>query len=109
MATNELVTDPNQLVDKLEDAFGISMSSIATFGAGAVFLLFLIILAVYKYCNREEGSYRIDESKNCGPFAELDMPLNGGVGDGLRKCGGGKKSSKNRRTGNNNNNKEWFV
>lgn len=68
--------------------------------AGSIFLLILIIFAIYKYRNRDEGTYTIDETKNCGPFAEIDMPLNGAKSSK-------KSSSKNRRKGLGN--KEWYV
>ena len=66
-------------------------------------VLLLLIFAIYKYRNRDEGSYIIDETKNCGPFAELDVhPLNGS-----------KKTAKNNSNNNNRRkslkNKEWFV
>ena len=68
------------------------------------FLIFvLLILALCKYRNRDEGTYTIDETKNCGPFAELDTPLNGST----------QKSSNKKTTKNNRrkeiSNKEWYV
>ena len=68
---------------------------------GGVFLFLLLIFALYKYRNRDEGTYTIDETKNYGPFAELDAPLNGSKAT--------KKSSKNRRKGLSDKNKEWYV
>jgi hypothetical protein len=93
----------------------LGLGSMAAIVAGSAFVLFLFIFAIYKYCNREEGTYRIDESKNCGPFAELDMPLNShhqsnkltSSCSNSSSFSGKKSSKKNRRTGNSN--KEWFV
>ncbi len=101
MATNEPVTgDTGSSGDKFEDMLNMSAGQMAVIGGAGLVLLLLLVLGIYKYCNREEGSYRIDESKNVGPFAELDMPLNGGQG---------KKSGKNRRGPATASNKEWFV
>jgi hypothetical protein len=92
---------------------GLSTSYIVAIGLGAFFALVILAFAVYKYRNRDEGTYTIDETKNYGPFAELDVPLNGhanGNGNGVLNKNG--KSSKNKRKGyenNNNNNKEWYV
>ncbi len=63
----------------------------------------LMIIAICKYRNRDEGTYTIDESKNCGPFAELDTPLNGSSSS--KKSN--KKLASNRRK--EVVNKEWYV
>ena len=74
--------------------------------AASFFVLLLLIFAICKYRNRDEGTYRIDETKNFGPFAELDAPLNGG---GSSKSSRSKSSAsgKNRRKGVGV--KEWYV
>ena len=70
----------------------------------SVLFLLLIIFAIYKYRNRDEGSYVIDETKNCGPFAELDVyPLNG-----VHKSNGCNSNNNNNRR-KSLKNKEWFV
>jgi hypothetical protein len=101
------VVDPSDKSVAEDTIAGLSVGQLAALVGGSVLLLFLIIFAVYKYCNREEGSYRIDESKNVGPFADLDTPLNGHASGGS----GGKRSGKNRRGGPGSaaSNKEWFV
>lgn len=86
----------------------------------ALFILLLLIFALYKYRNRDEGSYRIDESKNCGPFAELSMPLNGAghlktmssSSSGASYSSSSKKKSNaggKKGAAHNNPNKEWYV
>ncbi len=62
----------------------------------------LLIVAICKYRNRDEGTYTIDETKNCGPFAEIEAPLNGS------KKKDSKKLAKNNRR-KEINNKEWYV
>ena len=87
-----LSNDPN--ADKL------STSLIVCIALASFFVVLLLIFAIYKYRNRDEGTYTIDESKNCGPFAELDAPLNGTKSS--------KNNNKNRRM-KENGNKEWYV
>ena len=66
----------------------------------SLFILIFLLFAIYKYRNRDEGSYVIDETKNCGPFAEMDVhPLNGSKNSNL--------NNKNHRRSLKN--KEWFV
>ena len=83
-----------------EDETKSNLSLIIGATISSFLILLLLIFAIYKYRNRDEGSYVIDETKNCGPFAEMDIhPLNG---------------SKNNNSNNNNRrkilkNKEWFV
>lgn len=72
----------------------------------SAFLLLLIIIAIYKYRNRDEGTYRIDESKNCGPFAELQTPLTTNANSSSIKPSNGNKKYKKQF---NNPNKEWYV
>ena len=87
----------------LEKLLQMSTGYLVAFAAGGVFLFFLIVLALYKFFTREEGSYRIDESKNCGPFADLDVPLNGGA-SGIHGPNSKKKRDQLVKA-----NKEWFV
>jgi hypothetical protein len=78
----------------------------------ATFILLLILFAIYKYRNRDEGTYRIDESKNCGPFAELQTPLNhvtGGSGGMLASGQANAKGNSKKVKRMNNPNKEWYV
>lgn len=78
----------------------LSTGYIIVIAVGSIFVLLVLIFALYKYRNRDEGTYTIDEAKNYGPFAELDMPLNGSKS---------KKAMKNRRKGLQEKNKEWYV
>jgi hypothetical protein len=91
--------------------YGLNTNYIAAIGLGAFFALVILIFAIYKYRNRDEGTYTIDETKNYGPFAELDVPLNGHANGGHGILNKNSKSSKNKRKGyeNNNINKEWYV
>lgn len=84
----------------LTDETKTSYSLIIGVTIASFLVLLLLIFAIYKYRNRDEGSYIIDETKNCGPFAELDAhPLNG-----PKNC---NSNGNNRRK--NLKNKEWFV
>jgi hypothetical protein len=65
-------------------------------------VLFILIICRYRY-QQDEGSYTIDETKNYGPFAELDTPLTSGANSKKNK------NKKNRRNQPNTANKEWFV
>jgi hypothetical protein len=96
-------------------AYGLSTSYLVAIGLGAFFALLILVFAIYKYRNRDEGTYTIDETKNYGPFAELDVPLNGHANGGGILKNKNSKSSRNKRKGhehnnnNNNINKEWYV
>ncbi len=98
-----LSTNPSMIVtnSQTQSLLDLSMGYIVLIAGGGVFLFLLLIFALYKYRNRDEGTYTIDETKNYGPFAELDMPLNGSKAS--------KKSSKNRRKSLVDKNKEWYV
>ena len=89
-------TNPSLSIFKSSEK-GLSTGLIALIVGGSIFVLLLLIIGIYKYRNRDEGTYTIDEKKNYGPFAELDMPLNGSK----------SKKSKNKRKGLDN--KEWYV
>jgi hypothetical protein len=81
-----------------EDEAKSSYSLIIGATISSFFVLLLLIFAIYKYRNRDEGSYVIDETKNCGPFAEMDIhPLNG------------SKNANNNNRRKSLKNKEWFV
>ena len=82
-----------------------SFGFIVGVAAAAFFVLMLLIFAICKYRNRDEGTYRIDETKNFGPFAELDAPLNGAGSSKSRAKS--SASGKNRRKGVGV--KEWYV
>lgn len=69
---------------------------------GSVFIIIFLIYALCKYRSLDEGTYTIDETKNCGPFVEIDTPLN-------NTSKSGRKIKKKRNTMLNSTNKEWFV
>ena len=108
--TSSTTTVPNPTLKATSD---LTDSNLFIFGVGslAVFVLLVLIFAIYKYRNRDEGTYRIDESKNCGPFAELHMPLNSDGSQRHGSSGGGGGGSKKKKSGvrQNNPNKEWLV
>ena len=97
-------TNPSMIATNEEiassDIFNLSTSHVALIAMASFLTLLLLIFALYKYRNRDEGTYTIDEAKNYGPFAELDMPLNGSKS---------KKKAKNRRKALVEKNKEWYV
>jgi hypothetical protein len=86
--------------EKYSNLFDYSSSLLTTLIITLAAVVCILIIAVCKYRNRDEGTYTIDESKNCGPFAELDVPLNNSKS---KK----KAATKNRRP--ELSNKEWFV
>ena len=73
-------------------------------------IILIIIYIIIKYCNRDEGSYKIDESKTYSTKSHLDNPNNSG-------CTGKISSSKQHHhqklltTNEQNipNSKEWYV
>lgn len=108
-------TAPNPSLKETTNSASFTDSNLFMFGLAsfAVFLLFVLIFAIYKYRNRDEGTYRIDESKNCGPFAELHMPLNSDGTQRLAGGGSGGAGGKKKRSGagvrHTNPNKEWYA
>lgn len=88
----------------------MSMSVIVGISIASFITLIILIYAIYKYRNRDEGTYTIDETKNFGPFADLDAnnfdtnidEKTSSLNCGLKKAKGAKKESFNR-------NKEWYV
>ncbi len=77
--------------------------------SASIILIIIIIYAFVKYRNRDEGSYKIDESKNFVPTPHLNHRDNGG-------CGGKISSSTHHRqkllTINEQNgvdSREWYV
>ena len=85
--------------------FNYSQSLMTTLIISFFLILCILIIAVCKYRNRDEGTYTIDETKNCGPFAEMDAPLNGSARRYSKTPG--KNNNNNRR--NEISNKEWYV
>ncbi len=73
----------------------------------SILAFIIIVYAFYKYRNRDEGTYTIDETKNFGPFAEVDMSDETQTS---ALCNGKKVKSKSKSTHiYQNGNKEWFV
>lgn len=90
-------SNANKFNDTLIDSNYIILIIFCTF-----IVVIVLIYAFCKYKSLDEGTYTIDEAKNCGPFAELDAPLNG-----FSKSG--KKIKTKKKIMLNANNKEWFV
>ena len=106
MSPSESTTQNNEHIEITEEPFSKFFEYSDTFFTAVIFSLFLIvcilIVVICKYRNRDEGTYIIDESKNYGPFGELETPLNGS--SKKQK----KKSILNDRR-KDVSNKEWYV
>ncbi|XP_029634772.1 neurexin-3 isoform X2 [Octopus sinensis] len=128
--TNTLETETNQFPGKtFENSDDLNIGLIVGIAAGVLVALIVLIIALYKFRSRDEGSYKIDETQN---FAYLDskqqqsngalLPHNttpgGGLGGGIGGMGGmgggmggsivsggggGGKSGKKKDV------KEWYV
>lgn len=90
-------SDSNQLKETFFSSNYIILSIL-----GLVFIIIFLIYALCKYMSLDQGTYIIDESKNCGPFVEIDTPLNNTLKSG-------RKIKKKRNMMLNSTNKEWFV
>ena len=91
--------DPNP--EKVSGSTKLNIPLIVGIVAGIICILLLIAFAFYRYKNRDEGSYKVDESKNYGYQDSKPPPqVNGGIKPGLppAKPSGKKKDVK-----------EWYV
>ena len=82
-------------------ALGMNIGLIVGIAVGVVLLLLIIAFAFYKYKSRDEGSYKIDESKNYSYETCSTKPppqVNGGVSKSGSNCSKSKKNVK-----------EWYV
>ena len=105
-SSTQMATDTTRAGEKANNIqLPYNFGFIVGVAAASFFVLLLVIFAICKYRNRDEGTYRIDETKNFGPFAELDAPLNGGSSKSSRSKS--SASGKNRRKGVGV--KEWYV
>jgi hypothetical protein len=85
----------------------------------SVLLLVLILYVLYKLKNRDEGTYKIDETKSFGPFADVnanninnnDSTNSTTSRSGLLNCAGSKAKSSKYQNRNHyyDSNKEWLV
>lgn len=90
-------SDANQLKESI---FSTNLIVLTIFGS--VIIVIVLTYAFCKYRSLDEGTYTIDETQNCGPFAELDVPLNS-------SSKSGRKIKNKRKIMLNASNKEWFV
>jgi hypothetical protein len=99
---NRSMTKKAVISDKLNTGVIISIV------LGSSIALIIIIYAIYKYRNRDEGTYTIDETKNFGPFADLDAnsTVNSDEKTSSLNCTKKTKSTKKVPL---NGNKEWYV
>ena len=82
-------------------ALGMNIGLIVGIAVGVVLLLLIIAFAFYKYKSRDEGSYKIDESKNYSYETCSTKPppqANGGLSKSGSNCSKSKKNVK-----------EWYV
>lgn len=82
-------------------ALGMNIGLIVGIAVGVVVLLLIIAFAFYKYKSRDEGSYKIDESKNYSYETCSTKPppqVNGGLSKSGSNCSKSKKNVK-----------EWYV
>jgi len=92
----------NEVDQKGLGTLGLSIGFIVGIAAGVVILCFIIAFAFYKYKSRDEGSYKVDESKNYPYEAPVPKPTptqaNGGYKSGTPTPKPKKKDVK-----------EWYV
>lgn len=85
------------------DASG-SVALIISIVAGTLIVVILIVLLVLKFKGRQDGAYKVDESKNYEGIPTVPTPMINGQGNGAIKPGDRrpvKKQSKDV--------KEWYV
>lgn len=74
--------------NRQQETKGIGVGVIVGICAAILLVIFVIVFVVYKYRSRDEGSYKIDESRNYGYEACNSKPmvhLNGKVKSGRHK------------------------
>lgn len=101
-AITEISVEVNTTEEPFSPLFNYSQSLMTTLIISFFLVLCILIIAVCKYRNRDEGTYTIDETKNCGPFAEMDAPLNGSAKKYSKTAGRNNRRSEI-------SNKEWYV
>ena len=97
---------PRQGGIKDRNPFSLSIGVIVGIAAGVILLLLILAYAVYKYKSRDEGSYKVDESKNyrydsCN--TKPPPPSVNGAGGFPPKSGGTPTKPKKKDV------KEWYV
>ena len=83
--------------------YPVNVGMFVGIAAGCLLLIFILAYALYKYVSREEGSYKIDESKNYpyeSPVSKPSPTINGGMSkSGMTPPKPAKKKDV----------KEWYV
>lgn len=82
------------------DSGHLNIFLIIGIAAGVLVALIILLIALYKFRSREEGSYRVDESQN---FAYLEAKKQQANGAAATNIGNGKAGSKKKDV------KEWYV
>ena len=107
---NGSYNDGNTYERRSKNPMGLNIGLIVGIAAGVVLLLLILAYALYKYKSRDEGSYKIDESKNYSyeaytaqaakqPLTPSNTHANGGVS---KSSSHGSKPRKK-------DVKEWYV
>ncbi|KAK3584589.1 hypothetical protein CHS0354_040294, partial [Potamilus streckersoni] len=87
---------PEQAREKKSGTGEINIALIIGVTAGVVVALIILLVALYKFRSREEGSYKVDESQNFAYLESKKQPSNGAL---VNHNGSGKKKDV----------KEWYV
>lgn len=98
---SDVKEDPIDVIDK---GVGGSVALIISIIAGVLIIVILIILLILKFKGHQDGTYKVDESKNYEGIPTMPTPMINGQGNGTIKPGDRrpvKKQSKDV--------KEWYV
>lgn len=98
--TPEADTIPGTTYDHSDD---LNIGLIVGIAAGVLVALIVLIIALYKFRSRDEGSYKIDESQNFAYLDSKQQQSNGALLPHNNTAGGGGKSGKKKDV------KEWYV
>ncbi|XP_069165959.1 neurexin 1 isoform X1 [Procambarus clarkii] len=91
-------------IDQIHSEAAGSVALIISIIAGALIIVILIVLLILKFKGRQDGAYKVDESKNYEGIPTMPTPMINGQGNGTIKPGDRrpvKKQSKDV--------KEWYV
>ncbi|XP_071518617.1 neurexin 1 isoform X3 [Panulirus ornatus] len=91
-------------IDVIDKGVGGSIALIISIIAGVLIIVILIILLILKFKGHQDGTYKVDESKNYEGIPTMPTPMINGQGNGTIKPGDRrpvKKQSKDV--------KEWYV
>ncbi|XP_042239811.1 neurexin-1-like isoform X2 [Homarus americanus] len=98
---SRVIEDP---LDQIHSDVAGSVALFISIIAGALIIIILIVLLVLKFKGRQDGAYKVDESKNYEGIPTMPTPMINGQGNGAIKPGDRrpvKKQSKDV--------KEWYV